>query len=92
MLNIMKMELTYLAHALVRMKERGISKSDVESACKFPDKVEYSSKEKVRFLIKKIYFNKLLLRDHLLMVVCENNEKETIIVTVIDTSKISKYL
>lgn len=87
----MKTELSYLAHALVRMKERGISQSDVENAYQFPDKVEYSSKEKARFLIKKIYFNKLLARDHLLVVVCEGNEKGVTIVTVIDTSKISKY-
>lgn len=87
----MKIELTYLAHALVRMRERGISRSDVENACQFPDKVEYSSKEKTRFLIKKIYFNKLLSRDHLLMVICERNEKGAMVITVIDMSKISKY-
>lgn len=87
----MRMRLIYFAHALVRMKERCISKSDIESACQFPDKVEYSLKDGARFLVKKIYFNKLLNKDHLLMVVCERNEKETTIITVIDTSKISKY-
>ena len=85
------MEWTYPTHALIRMKERGISKSDVENAYKSPDKVEHSLKEKARFLIKKIYFNKLLLRDHLLMVVCKRSEKGVTIITVIDTSKISKY-
>lgn len=74
------------------MKERSISKNDIEQACRFPDKVEYSSISKNRFLVKKVYFNSLLKKDHLLMVVCEQEKHSLSIITVIDTSKISKYL
>jgi hypothetical protein len=73
------------------MKERYIAKQTVIKSIEEPDKIERSAYDKCRILFKKIYFNKTLKRDHLLMAICEIRGKAIIVITIIDTSKISKY-
>ena len=86
------MKIKFSSHSLKRIKEREITKEDIVKAIKFPDKIETSKAAKNRFLVKKVYYNQGLKRDHLLMLICEKERDVLEIVTVIDTSKISKYL
>ena len=86
------MKIKFSSHSLERIKEREITKEDVVRAIKFPDKIEISKAVKSRFLVKKVYYHQKLKRDHLLMLICEKERNVLEIVTVIDTSKISKYL
>lgn len=78
-------------HALLRMKERFISREMALEAIRNPDKIEKSDQNPSRLLIKKIYFNSTLKKDHLLMLVCEAGAEKIKVITIIDTSKISKY-
>lgn len=85
------MQIVFSQHALERMRERGISQELVKRAVRFPDKIERSSINPLRFLVKKLYFNKKLQKDHLLLIISEIKEDLIEIVTIVDTSKISKY-
>lgn len=85
------MKIEFSRHALERIKEREIPREMVAKAIKFPDKVERSSISPSRFLIKKLYFNEKLQREHLLMIICEEKANLIEVITIIDTSKISKY-
>lgn len=85
------MKIIFSLHAQERAKERGISLSDIRKFIQKPDKIERSVKHSKRFLFKKIYFNKTLRKDHLLLIVAEKEEKFLKVITLIDTSKISKY-
>jgi len=84
-------KIVFSSHALTRMKERGISQKLVIEAIKNPDKIEKSSLRPSRFLIKKLYFNQKLQREHLLMIISEVKPNLIKVVIIIDTSKISKY-
>ncbi len=85
----MRIELSL--HSLERIKERKIDRSIVIKAINFPDKIENSVVNKKRFLIKKIYYHRVWKKDHLLMVIAEREKGSLKVVTIIDTSKISKY-
>ena len=85
------MKIVFTKHSLERAKERVISKKELRDAIHFPDKIDKSSQNSKRFLIKKIYYNEKLKADHLLMIICEKEKGVVKIVTIIDTSKISKY-
>jgi hypothetical protein len=85
------LKIVFTKHALERLKERGVSEKEAREFIRNPDKVERSLKFPKRFLIKKIYFNRRLGRDHLLLIVSERENSILKIITVIDTSKISKY-
>ncbi len=85
------MKIKFSLHALTRMRERGLKENDVINAIKFPDRVENSTIIKNRFLIKKIYYLQKQEKDHLLMVICEKEGGGVKVITIIDTSKISKY-
>ena len=85
------MKVFFSLHALERIRERGISRELVKRAIRFPDKIEKSSVNPSRFLVKKLYFNEKLQSDHLLLIILEIKQNLTEVVTVIDTSKISKY-
>lgn len=74
------------------MAERGITDDQVEQAIEFPDKIGRSFVNVARFVVKKIYFNIHLAKNHLLMVIYEEKGQETIVITIVDTSKINKYL
>jgi len=80
----------FLPHALLRMEERGISRSEITEAIASPNKIESSKADFQRFLIKKLYFNKKFQKEHLLLIIIENNQNIIKVITVIDTSKISK--
>lgn len=86
------MKVKFSKHALERMDERGIKQSDVEKFIVFPDKIEISSINKNRFLFKKVYFHKKYKKDHILMIICEKESGAIRVITIIDTSKISKYI
>ena len=85
------MKIVFTKHSLERAKERLISEKELRFAVRYPDKIDKSSQNNKRFLIKKIYYNKKLKADHLLMIICEKKRGAIKIVTIIDTSKISKY-
>lgn len=86
------MKVKFSKHALERMGERDIKQSDVEKFIVFPDKIEISKINKNRFLFKKVYYNKKYKKDHILMVICEKEAGTIRVITIIDTSKISKYI
>lgn len=85
------MKIVFTKHSLERAEERAINKKDLKDAIHFPDKIDESSQNNRRFLIKKIYYNEELKAEHLLMIICEKEEGIIKIITIIDTSKISKY-
>ena len=70
------------------MKERKIQKRLLESAFRAPTDVLPDRKGK--FLIKKVYRKSGKAR--LLLIVGEVNDRELRIITVIETSKVKKYL
>ncbi|RLE71437.1 MAG: hypothetical protein DRJ37_04975 [Thermoprotei archaeon] len=76
------MKIIYTIHALKRIKERNINRSDVEACVQRPDKLIYENK--IRKAIRKIG-NKALV------VVYREEEKCIIIITAYATSKIEKY-
>jgi len=75
-------------HARKRMRERSIPEKLIKESLQNPTKILYDDKN--RLLIKKLY--KKHRKERLLLIVGEiiNNKLE--IITVIDTSKIQKYL
>ena len=78
----------FTRHALERMKERSISKKMIDSAFVKPTKVLYDDSD--RILIKKLYKKRRVGR--LLMVVGKLEKGDFKIITIIETSKIKKYL
>jgi hypothetical protein len=92
LLYCMDKKIIFSNHAIVRMEERFVSRQIAIDAIENPDKIEKSFQEDCRILVKKVYFNKSLKRDHLLIIVCEISLDKIEVITIIDTSKISKYL
>lgn len=82
------MKYTISPHARVRMKERGITEKDVENALQFPTKTLYN--EKQRILFKKLYQKDK--KEKLLLVAGQWRGKTLRVITVIETSKVKKYL
>ena len=70
------------------MRERGISEKYIKAAVDNPYKLGYDSKGRV--LIKKLYYRNK--KERLLLIIGELITDILEIVTVIDTSKIKKYL
>lgn len=70
------------------MFERGISEKLIEESLQRPTKVLYDKQGRV--LIKKLYFKFRKVR--LLLIAAEKRINHLRIITVIDTSKIKKYL
>ncbi len=83
------MKYEFLSHARRRMAERSISRKLVVDALNFPTKI--ASDKRGRRLVKKLYTDKKKVR-RLLLVAVEITRNIVKIITVIDTSKISKYL
>ena len=71
------------------MKERTISKILLEEALRKPTKIMYDTGRN-RTLIKKLYYKDS--KERLLLIACEQTGNVLYIITVIDTSKIKKYL
>lgn len=70
------------------MRERSISEDLMRSAIEQPTKIEYDLGR--RMLIKKLYWKAGKTR--LLLIVCEETKNIIEIITIIDTSKVKKYL
>lgn len=85
------MHLRFTKHAKERMDERGISIKDVRETIERPNAIEQSLAHDGRFIAKRAYFNADLQAKHLLMVIYEQKRTETLVITIIDTSKIDKY-
>ncbi|MBI4135407.1 DUF4258 domain-containing protein [Candidatus Uhrbacteria bacterium] len=86
------MRIRFTKHARERIAERGITNDQIEQAIEFPDKIGRSVFNHARFIVKKIYFNTNLAKKHLLMIIYEEKRNEVQVITIIDTSKIDKYL
>ena len=85
------MRIILSSHARMRMRERGLKVEDIRLAITYPDRLEFDRTDRHRFLVKKIYHPRTGVR-HLLMVIYEVAGNVAEVVTVISTSKISKYL
>jgi len=75
-------------HAKARMGERSISKKLIEGALHNPTRVSYDSTGKM--LLKKLYTKRG--KEYLLVIVCDQYREELRIITIIETSKVKKYL
>ena len=84
-------KIEFTDHAQRRMRERNLTRKQVVEFVKNPDSVEISTKNSSRSLLKKRYRNKALGKDHLLMAICERSGDALLVVTIIDTSRITKY-
>jgi len=87
------MQIIFSEHARKRMEERDISYIQVHSALVQPDKVEVDKTNSNRFVAKKVYVINKAGRRHLLLVFYEVRPRRNRIevITVVGTSKISKY-
>ena len=82
------MQYVFTAHARKRMQERSITEDIVQDALKYPTKV---AENDGMLLFKKLYRRRN--SERLLLVVGEMWADDKIkIITVIDTSKVRKYL
>ena len=70
------------------MRERSISEGLIVEALKFPTKI--SSDKQGRQLVKKLYIRRRSQR--LLLIAVETKGEVSKIITVIETSKVRKYL
>ncbi len=86
------MRIRLSVHARVRMRERGVRLSDIRATINHPDRLEPSRVQAGRFLAKRMYMHEKSGRRHLLLVIFENHRSTIDVITVIDTSKITKYL
>ncbi len=75
-------------HARERIEERLISKKLVGEALRNPTKVLYD--EDGRILIKKLYIKRG--RERLLLIIGDRTDGKLRIITIIETSKVKKYL
>ncbi len=82
------MKFEFSSHAQKRMRERAISKKSIIEALEFPTRI--SSDKHGRQLVKKLYTKKKVQR--LLLIAIEVKADICRVITVIDTSKIKKYL
>jgi len=85
------MKIEFTNHAQRRMRERNLSRRQLERFVSKPDSVEVSSKNSLRFLLKKRYRHRTSGKDHLLMAICERHGDVLVVVTIVDTSQIRKY-
>jgi len=82
------MDYTLSAHAKARMRERGIRQEDVQDA--IDHSTIRSTQRDGRTLIKKVYTREG--KQRLLLIAGEHRKNIFNIITVIDTSKVNKYL
>jgi len=72
----------------MRMRERKITERIIKDALDNPTKIEYDTKRRVLF--KKLYHSNG--KERLLLIVGERRGDVTEIITIIDTTKVKKYL
>ena len=85
------MDIIFSTHSLQRANERKINRKILLRAIHFPDRIDLSNKDSQSCIIKKVYYNESLGKDHLLMIICKKENNVLKVITIIDTSKISKY-
>lgn len=78
------MEITFSVHARHRMEERAITEEEIHLALKSPQKKGTQGNTDVAMRIRS--------NGHLLIVIYRKNANSYLVVTVIDTSKVHKYL
>ena len=79
---------TIKLHAKERMAERSISERVIKEALQNPTNILYDDKD--RLMVKKLY--KKRGKERLLLIAGEMAKNRFEIITVIDTSKVKKYL
>ena len=84
------MKIRFLTHAKQRMKERKISRKLIIDTIQNPDRFAYDRTAVDRYVAKKIFMSDR--KKYLLLVIYEHMKTETVVITVITTSKINKYL
>lgn len=82
------MNYTLTAHAKKRMTERSISRKLLQATLRNPTKVSYDDHRNL--LLKMLYRRKN--KERLLLIVGNRRGDKLNIITVIDTSKVKKYL
>ena len=78
------MEITFSAHARHRMEERTITEEEIHLALESPQKEATEGDTDVAMRLRQ--------NGHLLIVIYQRNENAYHVITVIDTSKVHKYL
>ena len=84
------MKIVLLPHAKARMSERNIPEKVIIDMVLDPDKLERDKTNSRRYVAKKLYI--FLNKPYLLLVIYEKEVNNIIIITVISTSKVKKYL
>ncbi len=79
-------------HARQRAEERWITVREIESVIKFPDRIARDRRNPELVLFKKVYYHKKLKKRHLLILICDLGADLIRVITIIDTSKVTKYL
>ncbi len=69
---------------MARMQERGIQVAEIFFALQNPDRIVEKGETKIAIKQRQ--------NNHALLVVYKRNKDETKVITVIDTSKVDKYL
>ena len=82
------MDYIFSPHAKLRMRERGISEEQIIQALRRPTAV--LSDPSGRLLFKKLYLKNG--SERLLLIATERKSRQLFIITVIDSSKVRKYL
>ncbi len=77
------MKIVYTLHALERLRQRGITREQVEQCIREPDKIE--KLEGLHRCIKR-------LNNKVLVAIYKESRDRIIIITAFKTSKIKKYL
>lgn len=78
------MKIIFSNHALYRMKEREITKNEVKITLLEPDKLIWKDNTNIAMKLRE--------NGHLLIIIYTDLGKTEKIITVIDTSKVRKYL
>lgn len=82
------MKLIIGVHAQIRMTERNISLKEIKLALKSPTKIEYDENNKLT--VKKVTVKNGEIKLLLIVGAIQNNALK--LITVIETSKVKKYL
>lgn len=86
------MRIVFTSHARRRMRERRITVRDIREAVRRPDRIARSGAHPNRWIVKRRHVSRMTHRPHLLLIICERARARTRVVTVIDTSNLTKYL
>jgi hypothetical protein len=80
----------WTSHAFDNLSEREVGREEAEKTLADPEVIAPS--QSGRSLFMRRYFDNVLGKEMLLIIVVEDTEVERVVVTVFKTSQISKYL